>query len=151
MINNNNDDTNLSVKPENPEQISNDSDEKIKRTRNRLTKKQQFAKEREELINQLNNIIGIVDKKNNVYLYDLENNEEVKKFIESNISNIKNYFKTGNWGYFSNDITRGKDNTIGLIRTLYTDCDYEITSKLKVNTFNSIKKQYTLLIFNKKV
>lgn len=37
--------------------------DKPKRTRNRLTKKQQYSKEREELIQQLNNIIGIDDKK----------------------------------------------------------------------------------------
>lgn len=127
------------------------NEEKIKRTRNRLTKKQQFVKEREELVGKLNNIIGIDEKKNYVYLYDLENNKEVNEFVKNNIQNIKTYFKTGNWGYFSNDISRGKDNTIGLIRTLYTDCDYEINSKLKVNTFNEIKKQYTQLIFNKKI
>ena len=40
---------------------------KPKRTRNRLTKKQQYSKEREELIQQLNNIIGIDDKKNYVF------------------------------------------------------------------------------------
>ena len=37
----------------------NNDNNKIKRTRNRLTKKQQFAKEREELINQFNNLLGI--------------------------------------------------------------------------------------------
>ena len=55
--------------------ISNNNDniqkDKPKRTRNRLTKKQQYSKEREELIQQLNNIIGIDEKKNYIYLYDL--------------------------------------------------------------------------------
>jgi hypothetical protein len=129
---------------------SNNSSKKIKKTRNRLTKKQQFSKERDEIINKLNGIIGIDDKKNSVYLYDLEHNEEIEKFIKVNVDIIKNIFKTGNFGYFSNDISRGKDNPIGLIRSLYTDCDYEITSKLKVNTFDGIKKQYTMLFFNKK-
>lgn len=90
---------------------------KTKQTRNRLTKKQQFSKEREELINQLNSIIGIDDKKNYVYLYDLENNAEIEKKIKNNIQNIKTFFKTGKLGYFSNDISRGKDNTIGLLRS----------------------------------
>jgi hypothetical protein len=123
---------------------------KIKKTRNRLTKKQQFSKERDELILELNNIIGIDEKKNYVYLYDLEHNDEIIKYIESKIETIKTIFKTGSWGYFSTEKSRGKDNNIGLIRSLYTDCDYEITSKLKVNTFENIKKQYTLLCFNKK-
>ena len=39
-----------------------------KRTRNRLTKKQQFIKEREELICRLNDIIGI-DEKKIIYIY----------------------------------------------------------------------------------
>jgi len=46
--------------------------DKPKRTRNRLTKKQQYCKEREELIQQLNNIIRIDDKKNYVFLYNLD-------------------------------------------------------------------------------
>ena len=124
--------------------------DKPKRTRNRLTKKQQYSKEREELIQQLNNIIGIDDKKNYVYLYDLEHNEEINNYIKNNIDTIKTIFKTGSFGYFSNDKSRGKGNTIGLVRSLYTDCDYDITSKLKVNTFNNVKKQYTMLFFNKK-
>ena len=124
--------------------------DKPKRTRNRLTKKQQYNKEREELIQQLNNIIGIDDKKNYIYLYDLEHNEEINNYIKNNIGTIKTIFKTGSFGYFSNDKSRGKGNTIGLVRSLYTDCDYDITSKLKVNTFNNVKKQYTMLFFNKK-
>ena len=99
---------------------------------------------------ELNNIIGIDDKKNYVYLYDLENNPNINKFIENNVNNIKLYFKTGNWGYFSNEKLKGKNNSIGLIRTLYSDCNFEIISKLKVNTFNGVKKQYTQLVFNKK-
>ena len=126
------------------------SQTKIKKTRNRLTKKEQFAKERSELVDKLNKIIGIDDKKNYVYLYDLEHNEEIDKYIKNNIDIIKTIFKTGNFGYFSNEKSRGKDNSIGLIRSIYTDCDYQITSKLKVNTFNNVKKQYTMLFFNKK-
>lgn len=125
------------------------SQTKIKKTRNRLKKKEQFARERSDLIEQLNKIIGIDDKKNYVYLYDLEHNEEIDKYIKNNIDIIKTIFKTGSFGYFSNDKSRGKDNSIGLIRSIYTDCDYQITSKLKVNTFNNVKKQYTMLFFNK--
>ena len=128
----------------------NKQENKPKRTRNKLTKKQQFSKERAVSIQQLNNIIGIDDKKNWVYLYDLEHNEEIENYIKNNIDIIKTIFKTGSFGYFSNDKSRGKDNTIGLVRSLYTDCDYDITSKLKVNTFNNVKKQYTMLFFNKK-
>ena len=63
---------------------------------------------------------------------------------------IRKYHKTGTWGYFSNDVLKGKGNNLGLIRTLYLDNDYDILSKLKINNFDNIKKQYTLLIFIKK-
>ncbi len=134
--------------------IQDDSDNneeiKIKRTRNRLTKKQQFVEERKDFIDKLNKLIGIDDKNNQVYLYDLENNIEIKNFIVENDTNIKKIFKTGGWGYYSNDESRGKNNITGLIRTIYYDCDYEISNKLKTNTFNNVKKQYTVLVFNKK-
>ncbi len=134
--------------------IQDDSDNneeiKIKRTRNRLTKKQQYVEERKDFIDKLNKLIGIDEKNNQVYLYDLENNIEIKNFIIENDTNIKKIFKTGGWGYYSNDESRGKNNITGLIRTIYYDCDYEISNKLKTNTFNNIKKQYTVLVFNKK-
>ena len=48
--------------------------EKVVRKRNRLDKKTKYAKERKELIEKLNNIIGINETKNSIYLYELENN-----------------------------------------------------------------------------
>ena len=71
----------------------NKQENKPKRTRNKLTKKQQFSKERDELIQQLNNIIGIDDKKNWVYLYDLEHNEEILKSIKELDEQISKYHK----------------------------------------------------------
>ena len=86
----------------------NKQENKPKRTRNKLTKKQQFSNERAELIQQLNNIIGIDDKKNWVYLYDLEHNEEILKSIKELEKQISKYHKCGMWGYFSNDVKKGK-------------------------------------------
>jgi hypothetical protein len=129
--------------------INEEKDDKIKQTRNRLTKKEQFIKERLEFINNLNNLLNLNDDNNNVFLYEIENNQKIKDYINENIFKIKTFFKCGTWGYFSNSESKGKNNFIGLIRSLYTDSDYEINSKLKVNTFNNLKKQYTLLTFKK--
>lgn len=121
---------------------------KPKRTRNRLTKKQQYSKEREELIQQLNNIIGIDEKKNYVYLYDLEHNEEILKSIKKKVPEIKKYHKYGAWGYFL-DKERGGGNVIGLIRTLYKDNDIIITTKNKIIFRGDKKLNSTVYYFNK--
>jgi hypothetical protein len=132
---------------------SNDNEEtseKIIRQRNRPDKKTRYAKEREEMINRLNKLIGIDEKKNSIFLYELENNPVLKKEIESMIDDIKKYHKYGYWGYFSNDPIKGHNNHIALIRAIYNDNNYEILSKLKTMTFDNVKKQYTQLLFYKK-
>lgn len=127
----------------------NNSDKIIKK-RIKLTKKEKYENERNEIINSLNNIIGVISNKKQVFLYELERNDMIKKFLEDNIDNIKKYYKVGKWGFFSNDVSKGKDNYIGLLRSLYLDSDYEIISKLKINTFDGVKKQYTEWDFRKK-
>jgi len=124
--------------------------EKVIRKRNRPDKKTRYAKERNELIEKLNKLIGITQTKNSVFLYELEKDANLKSEVEKLVPDIKKYFKYGHWGYFSNEQNRGQYNHIGLMRAVYTDCDYEILSKLKTNTFDDIKKQYTLLLFYKK-
>jgi len=136
-----------SDKSDNSENSNNE--EKIKKTRNRLTKKQQFVKERKELIEKLNGIIGIDDKKNYVYLYDLENDQDVLKKIENMVEDIKKYHKCGTWGYFSNDLTKGKGNEIGLLRAVYKDNDILITTKNKVLMRNDKRVNSTVYYFNK--
>ncbi len=90
-------------------------------------------------------------KKNSIFLHLIETNSDVEKYLLENMDNIRKYYKTGKWGFFSNDESKGKNNFIGLTRSLYLDSDYEIISKLKVNTFNNIKKQYTMWDFRKKI
>lgn len=145
----------LSNKPDNDSNGGNTSNsdnpnENGKRMKKRSTKKELYKKEREEIINELSEIIGLDEKNNSVFLYELERNEKINEYIQINLKRIRQYHKTGTWGYFSNDISKGMGNNIGLIRTLYTDNDYNILSKLKINNFDNIKKQYTLLLFCKK-
>ena len=102
------------------------------------------------MISKLNKLIGIDEKNNSVFLYELENNPVLKGEIESMLDDIKKYHKYGHWGYFSNDDKQGKGNVIGLMRAIYSDNDYEILSKMKTMTFDNIKKQYTQLLFYKK-
>jgi hypothetical protein len=122
-MNNSTDEQNISSNSSN--------NEKLIKKRNRLDKKTRYAKERNELIEKLNNLIGINKTKNTIFLYELEKNANLKSELEQLVPNIKKYFKYGHWGYFSNDTNRGQYNHIGLMRSIYTDCDYEILSKLK--------------------
>lgn len=124
--------------------------EKIIRKRNRPDKKTRYAKERNELIEKLNNLIGITETKNSVFLYELEKDANLKSEVEKLIPDIKKYFKYGNWGYFNNHPSKNHENHITLIRGIYNDSDFNVISKLKTHTFDNIKKQYTLFYFYKK-
>ena len=52
-----------------------------KRQKKRSTKKELYHQEREEIIKELNNLLNINENKNYVYLYDIENDEQIKKNI----------------------------------------------------------------------
>jgi hypothetical protein len=115
---------------------------KVKKTRNRLTKKQQYVEERSNFINDLNKLIGVNEKNNYVYLYDLENNNDLQEKIINLVPEIKKLHKCGAWGYFL-EKERGGGNVIGLIRSIYRDNDYVITMKNKTierngNKINSV-------------
>ncbi len=113
--------------------IQDDSDNneeiKIKRTRNRLTKKQQFVEERKEIINRLNNILGLNDKNNTFYLYDVENSNEIKQKITELSEDVKKYFKCGTWHYYKADSNNEVVTEMSLIRALYRDEDWLLTKK----------------------
>lgn len=130
-------------------QTNSSSEGKISETKRKLDKKTKFSKERIELINKLSQLIGISDKKNTVFLYELENDPNLKKKIEELVPDIKKYYRTCSWGYFSKDPKKGRNNHIALIKSVFFDNDYTVFGTQKINTFNNIKKQYTQLNFIK--
>jgi hypothetical protein len=98
--------------------------------RNRLTKKQQFKKEREEVINKINNILGLTTTNNKIYIYKILTNDKIKEEIkELGNTDIKKYFKVGTWSYYKDD--HNNHSEINLIKAVYKDSDYEIYSKQK--------------------
>jgi len=127
------------------------NNEKVISKRNRPDKKTKYANERKELIEKLNKLIGIDETKNSVYLYEMENNSNLKPEIEKLLPDIKKYYKYGHWGYFCTETNKEGENYISLIRAIYNDSGFDVVSKHKVNTFNDIKKQYTLMLFYKKL
>ncbi len=126
----------------------NENNKREKRTRNRPSKAERFGEEREELLKELNKIIGL-ENNNKIILYDLEHNEELKKYLQKNIPLIKKIFKTCTWGYFSNDAKKGMGNEIGLLRAIYKNEGWEISSKRKICQRENEKKLLVELHFNK--
>ncbi len=79
----------------------------------------------------------------------MEHNEELKKYLKENVPLIKKIFKTCLWGYFSNDIKKGMGNEIGLLKAIYKNEGWEISSKRKICEREGEKKLYVELHFNK--
>ena len=127
---------------------ANENNKREKRTRNRPSKSERFSEEREELVSELNEIIGLCVN-NKIILHDLENNEILKTYLRENINLIKKIFKCGNWGYFSNDIKKGMGNEISLMRAIYKNSGWEISSRRKMCERNGEKKLHIELHFNK--
>ena len=97
--------------------------------RKRLTKKDKYASERKKIIQDMNEILGISEEKNYVYLYDIENDENVKERINNLSSNIQKYFKCGTWGYYVLKNKNLKAQEISLIRATYRDEGMSLVSK----------------------
>lgn len=115
----------------------------------RRSKKQLYEKEREEFIKELNNIIGINKDNNNVFKHVIEKNVDFENFIKENIEKIRKMWKTGLWGYFSNDTEKGSGNILGLYRTLLNDSDYMIFSKQKIINIEGKKERKTCYYIEK--
>jgi hypothetical protein len=129
---------------------SDNINENGKRMKKRSTKKELYEKEREEFIKELNNIIGINKDNNNVFKHDIEKNMDFENFIKENTEKIRKMWKTGLWGYFSNDIEKGSGNILGLYRTLLNDSDYMIFSKQKIINIEGKKERKTCYYIEKK-
>jgi len=103
--------------------------ENNKRCKKRSTKKELFRNQREEIIKKINNLLEITEKKNYVYLYDIENGENIKNEINKMSDEIKKYFRVGNWNYYIMKNNGEKPLEIGLIRAVYRDEDILMTTK----------------------
>lgn len=102
-----------------------------KREKKRSTKKELYRQEREEIIKELNEILKINENKNYVYLYDIENDDNIKNKINEMSEEVKKYFKVGNWNYYIMKNNGDKPLEIGLIRALYRDEGWLMTKKEK--------------------
>ena len=100
-----------------------------KKTRNRLTKKQQFTDERKEIIKEIYEVLRITEENKTILLYEIEKSIELKKKVNELDEKIKKYFKTGNWHYYIQKNNGEISPMIGLIRAILKDNDIELTKK----------------------
>jgi hypothetical protein len=120
-----------------------------KKKRNKFTKEQTYKEQREKIIVDLEKLMGLTDTNRGVLLYDLENNENVKKYLTEIIPNVKKYYKCGNWGFFSKTVVQGMGNEIGLLKAIFKNEKFTITSRRKTIIINNEKKLSTILYFIK--
>ena len=121
-----------------------------KRCKRRSTKKEMYCEEREKFIQELNKILGLDEKNNYVYKYEIETNKEFEEYIKNNIEQIRKMWKTGLWGYFSNKKEKGSGNILGLYRSLLNNSGYIMFSKQKTKIVDDEKDIKTLYYIEKK-
>jgi hypothetical protein len=125
----------------------NDNNKRVKRTRNRPSKAERFSEEREELIKELEKIMGLTEEVRGVLLYDLEHNEELKLYLKDKIPEIRKLYKCGCWNYF---IQKEENrDIIGLLKSIFKSEKYELVSKMKYTERDGEKKKYSHIYFFK--
>jgi len=110
----------------------------------RPKKAELFKKERLEILNNLNNILGITKNNNTFYIYDI--NEQKQKTINNMIDSIKKYFKGKSNAIFSKE---GTDRIwLCIIKIIYKEMNIKMIHSNTVITRNNIKIKsgfYTLI------
>ena len=118
-----------------------------KRRRNRPSKADRFIQEREELVKELEKMMGLTEENRGVLLYDLEHNEELKEYLKSKIPEIRKLYKCGCWNYF---IQKEENrDIIGLLKSIFKSEKYELISKRILAEREGEKKQYSGIYFFK--
>ncbi len=126
--------------------MNNDSDNKSSdKKKIRRNKKIYYDNERNEI---LKNLIEYIEKTKDgeyIFLTDLYNNENLKKYIRDNIENIKKYYRCSSWGYFVAINNNQDGDEITLLKSILKDHGYEIFRKDITAEKNNIKKRYTTI------
>lgn len=113
-----------------------------------FSKKIAFINERNNIILQLDNILGFTNNNRSFYLYDLENDTTKQKLILDLIPEIKKYFRTSEWSCFSKDI---KKQYLSLIKYIYKDMNFIVKrsgSSISINNIIIYTQLYSILKIN---
>lgn len=129
----------------------NENKKRVKRTRNRPSKAERYNGEREELIKELEKMMGLTEEVRGVLLYDLEHNEDLKEYLKNKIPEIRKLYKCGTWNYFVKQHTKEGEypSEIGLLKSIFKSEKYKLISKRTVSERANEKKQYNAILFYK--
>ena len=99
----------------------------------RPKKSEKYKKERQEVLNKLNNILRVTDDNKKFYMYDVDNNEATQKAILDLKNDVELYF-----GGKSNTIFVKGDETqrsyFSLIKIIYKDMNISMLRTIKTIT-----------------
>ncbi len=114
----------------------------------RRNKKTFYSNERENILQQLKNLMDL-NNDNTILLNKLQDNLELKNKLIEITDDIKKYYRCSTWGYFVSVNNGEKGEEITLLRSIFKDHDYKIFSKDIVTEYLGVKKRYTQLFFSK--
>jgi len=124
---------------------SNDSNDKVKR---KPKKTVAYKKERDELVNKLNKILGICEDKAVIVVSNIT--EDMEKQIEALIPNIKLYFAYGHWNYFKENRANLVRPILSLIKCIYRDTNHQVTQSVSYKKIKGESLKFTVLMISKK-
>jgi len=91
----------------------------------RISKKDKYPNERQDVLTRLYNILGITET-NKIFMFvDLEKSPEKQNQIIALVPDIKQYFAYGEWSYFAKSGTQSRPY-ISLARSVIKDMGVKI-------------------------
>lgn len=114
--------------------------EKENKAYNTIHKNIKFKKEREIIINKLNDILKITSNCGYFWIDDMT--ELQKLAIDELVPEIKKFFVYGTWLYFKKN-KKLENKYVSLIKCIYKDMNYQITqnSNILVENGKKVKKR----------
>jgi hypothetical protein len=90
----------------------------------RPKKSELFMKERNEILNKLNEILGITETNKKFFMWDVDNNKDMQKRIMEMKDDVSKYFGSKNTALYTKD-TQERDYFI-LLRLIYKEMGYKM-------------------------
>jgi hypothetical protein len=129
---------------------NNNENNKVKNLGGRPKREDIYKVERQEVLDKLNKILGITNDNNKFFLWDIDNNDDIKKSILELQTDVEKYFRCSGWNFFSKKIQEDR-KYMSLIRSLYKEFNFELYPKTILITRNNQKiksQQYAILKSN---
>lgn len=123
--------------------------EDVVKSTKKKTKIEKYHRERKDFIDELEKIMGLSESKREILLCDLENNNELKKYLKNKIADIQKFYKCGSWNYFIKLNSNSKVSEIALLKSIFKNENYDIFNKRVLKDINGLKKMYPIYTFYK--